>query len=180
MPSADDRPALYAVEGGILSLSGEALQAFLRDVLGRGLPFRFTARGMSMDPFIRDGDVVTIVPCAAGRPRTGDVVAICDPRDEHLVVHRVVAVVPGGLLVRGDANDAADGVVPRRGAFGVVSAVQRRGRHVTLGSGPERLLLAWLSRFGLLNRLVELARRVVAAIRLHLRGTRAARGNDSD
>jgi len=33
-----------------------------KDVLGRGASFRFQARGNSMTPFIRDGDVIAIVP----------------------------------------------------------------------------------------------------------------------
>ncbi len=165
MPRADDRPALHAVEGGVLSLSGPALQEFLRAVLARGVPFRFRAGGTSMDPFIRDGDIVTIVPADARGPRIGDVVACCHPREGHLVIHRIVASMPGGMLIRGDANEAADGVVAVGQVLGVVSAIGRDGRRVMLGNGPERWILAHLSRAGLLRRIVALVR--AATRRMH-------------
>ena len=165
MPSDRDKPTVYTVEGGVLSLSGSALEAFLRDVLARGVPFRFSARGMSMDPFIRDGDAITIVPLASGRPVEGDVVALCSPRDGRLIVHRVVAAGPAGFVVRGDANDDADGVVTRQEVLGQVSAVHRGDRRVVAGSGPERRLIALLSRFGLLRPLVDVARRTLAWLR---------------
>ena len=55
------------MKGG-LSLSGEALIELMRAVLARGLPFRFAARGFSMAPFIRDGDVISVSPPLSARP----------------------------------------------------------------------------------------------------------------
>ena len=51
----------------------------MRAVLEKGRAFRFEARGTSMLPLIRDGDVVTVTPLSGGGPRTGDVVAFADP-----------------------------------------------------------------------------------------------------
>lgn len=178
MPCADDKPALYSVDGGVLSLSGPALRAFLGDVLARGVPFRFRARGMSMDPFIRDGDVITVVPLHA-RPRLGDVIACTHPGNGRLMVHRVVAAGQDGLVLRGDANDAADGAVAWGEVLGAVSAVQRGGRAVLLGRGPERLLLAYLSRGGALRPLVAEARRVVHRVRGLLAHSGATPGGES-
>jgi len=161
LPPADDKPELYAVEGGVLALSGPALREFLGAVLDRGAPFRFRARGMSMDPFIRDGDVITIVPRGARRLRAGDVIACCHPRGGHLIVHRVVANAQAGIVLRGDANDAIDGVIAGDDVLGVVSVVRRGDRRVVIGMGPERLLLARLSRKDLLRPLVACARRAV-------------------
>jgi signal peptidase I len=179
LPLADDKPGLYAVEGGVLSLSGPALQEFLRAVLDHGVPFRFSAHGMSMDPFIRDGDAITIVPLGSRQPRVGDVVAFCRPPDSRLVVHRVVGAGPFGFTVRGDANDTADGVVASQGVLGRMSVVHRRGRRVVVGSGPERLLLAHLSRRGMLRPLVLRTRRAVHRVRAALLGAGTTPGGET-
>jgi hypothetical protein len=147
------------VEGEALALSGAGLLALMGAAMERGASFRFTARGFSMDPFVRDGDVLTVAAVSA-RPGLGRVVAVRAPATGRLVVHRVVAHVPGGVLVRGDAAGRADGVVGPKDVLGVVVAVERRGRRVRLGCGPERVVLSILSRAGSLAPLVKSARRL--------------------
>lgn len=137
------------------ALSGAALAALLGDVVARGVPFRFEARGFSMAPFVRDRDVVTVAPLR-GRARLGDVVAFVG---EHggLIVHRVTARRRGDYEIRADGlADAAD-LVPVGEVLGVVTRIERVGRDVRLGLGPERLLVAGLSRVGLLVPLVGAA-----------------------
>jgi len=136
--------------------------ALLADVVSRGVPFRFQAHGYSMAPFVRDGDVVTISPLR-GPARLGDVVAY---PGEHggLVVHRIAARHSGAYEIRADGVPDVVDVVPRAELLGVVTRVERDGRDVRLGLGPERLLLAGLLRYGLLVPIVRLAR----ATRAHL------------
>jgi hypothetical protein len=147
------------VEGGAFALSGGGLLELMRATLGRGVYFRFTARGFSMDPFIRDGDVLTVAPVRR-RPGLGRVFAVHDPVTGRVVVHRVVARPFGGVLVRGDGVGQADGLAEPGDVLGLVVAVERRGRRIRLGCGPERLLLAVVSRVGLLAPLVAAARRL--------------------
>jgi len=151
------------VRGGEYALSGAGLLELLSAALARGASFRFTARGFSMDPFVRDGDVLTVARVRR-RPGLGRVVAFRDLLTGRLVVHRVVAHTSGGVLVRGDGAGLADGVVGPKDVLGVVVAVERRGCRVCLGCGPERLPLAALSRAGLLAPLVSGARRVRHAL----------------
>jgi hypothetical protein len=148
------KPALYSRPGGVVSLSGPALHELLRAVLDRGLPFRFKALGFSMHPFIRDGDVVTISPQPEGGMYPGDVAAFCLPDRGMLAVHRVVARRGGDYLLRGDNADEADGFIPPVKMLGLVTRVERKGKKVRLGWGPERRLLACLSRWGLLRLLI--------------------------
>ena len=129
----------------------------LADVLARGVPFRFEARGYSMLPFIRDGDVVTIAPLRGRRARFGEVVAFAGPAGG-LVVHRVTARRQGVYEIRGDHLSGSDDVVPFAGVLGAVTRVERRGRPVRLGLGPERVLVGGLVRLGLLRPLVAAAR----------------------
>lgn len=154
MPSNLPKPYLYSVPGGVLSLSGPALLEFLRAVLAKGASFRFKARGFSMLPFIQDGDVLTVAPRPARKPRPGGVVAFCHPETGKLVVHRVLARRTRGYLLRGDNTPEADGLVPSANVLGCVDRVERRGRRVRFGQGPERRLIALLARYELLQPLI--------------------------
>jgi signal peptidase I len=165
LPSHRPEPALHAVPGGVLSLRGPALQDLLRAVLARGASIRFRAKGTSMHPFIRDGDVVTVSPLVGSGPRTGDVVAFCHPETGRLVLHRIVAKQEGGYLIRGDNCPEADGVISSDTLLGIVSRTERCGSQVTLGRGPERLVIAFLSHRGWLQPLVARTRQGILAVR---------------
>jgi len=154
LPSPPPKPCLYAVPGGVLSLSGPALLEFLRAVLAKGASFRFKARGFSMLPFIQDGDVLTVSPRPARRPQPGEVVAYCHPETGKLVVHRVSARRAGGYLLRGDNAPEADGLVPPANVLGRVDWVERRSRRMRFGQGQERRVIALLARHNLLHPLI--------------------------
>ena len=147
-----DSPQLFAVEANELPLSGKALLELMSAVLARGVPFRFCARGWSMTPFIRDGDVITVSPLPHARPGVGEVVAFVRPDVENLVVHRVVARHGAASIIRGDGvAEYCNEIVPLENLLGRVTRVERNGRTVWLGLGLERFIIAWFSRTGLLN-----------------------------
>ena len=150
------KSSLFVKKGADLSLSEPALRGLLKEVLAKGVPFRFKAKGFSMRPFIEDGDVITVVPFSASEARAGDVVAFIDPRADKLAVHRIVAKSDRGILMRGDNLPEEDGTVPMDNLLGLVAKVERQGHEVSLGFGPERRLLAFLSRKGFLLRLRSL------------------------
>jgi hypothetical protein len=132
-----------------LSLSGEALMALMKAVHEKGRPFRFSAGGHSMAPFIRDGDVITVSPLAAGAPCPGDVAAFVHPETQRLCLHRVLSVSKGRFRIQGDnLPEKPDGMIPREALVGRVTRVERAGRRVRLGLGPERRFIAYLSRCG--------------------------------
>jgi hypothetical protein len=54
-------------------------------------------------------------------------------------------------VTRGDASPQTDDPVGWGDVLGHVSGVERGGRPVGLGLGPERVLIAVLSRWGLLQ-----------------------------
>lgn len=141
-------------ERGELSLSSPALIELMRGVLGKGAPFRFQARGFSMSPFIKDGDVITVETLPRGAPRVGHIVAFRHPRSGRLVVHRVVGRKGDAYLIKGDASPEGDGLVPADNILALVTKVEREGQSVRLGIGPARLLIAFLTRSGLFLRLV--------------------------
>ena len=130
----------------------------MREVLGKGLPFRFQARGWSMSPFIRDGDVITVAPLLKTGPGLGAVVAFIHPGTGDLVVHRILGRKEAGWLIQGDnLAHSPDGVIPAAHILGRVAEIQRQGRRVRLGLGIERYGLILLSRLGLLTPGIRLA-----------------------
>ena len=143
----------FVSEGGGLSLSNTAQLELLRAVTERGKALRTTVRGFSMSPFIRDGDVATIVPSAGRTPRVGDVVAFTWPDTSRMAVHRIVAAENPGWLIRGDNCMETDGIVPEGNIVGFVVRVEHNGRDVRLGLGPER---AWIARLSLNGGLLRL------------------------
>lgn len=122
------------------------------EVLARGKLFRFRALGWSMTPFIRDGDVITIAPLRHLYPGIGSIVAFAHPVSGNMVVHRVIEMKGNSPVIKGDnGENCFDGVIPFENILGFVTDIERNSRRIWLGLGPERFLIAWLSRFKLLT-----------------------------
>ena len=166
MPSSRNRGALLHEADEVAVLPAGSLAGLMTDVFARGGSFRFTARGHSMHPFIRNGDVVTVSPLGARSPVAGDVVAFQHAGRSGLVLHRVRSRQGDRYLAQGDNCRDPDGPIPGRDLLGVVTAVERAGRPIRLGLGPERRLLALLARLGVLAPGV----RAAATVRRRVRG----------
>jgi hypothetical protein len=144
------RPEFSVVRVSGLSLSGRDLVELLRAVLEKGTPARFQAKGFSMSPFIKNNDVVTIFPLKGKRPGLGEIIAFVHTETDGLCVHRIVRKKKGLYLTKGDNISDTTESVPRENILGAVAAVEREGKEVFLGLGPERYLIALLGRRGLL------------------------------
>jgi hypothetical protein len=130
-----------------IRLDGDVATRVLAGLLAEGLAVRLTVHGGSMSPWIRDGDVLTIVPReGAGDPRPGDVVAFRRPGGERLVVHRLVSRAPGGWIAHGDRCSAPDGFVAGSEVLGTVERVTRGTRRRLLPQGLLGLALSTSSR----------------------------------
>jgi phage repressor protein C with HTH and peptisase S24 domain len=128
----------------------------MQAVLAHGAKFHFRARGLSMSPFIKDGDSITIAPLTHEQPGIGKVVAFIHPGTQQLVVHRVIGREGSAFWIQGDnAAGQPDGLVDADAILGCVTNVERDGRLVMLGLGPERYLVAFLSRRGWLAGVVN-------------------------
>ncbi len=112
------------------------------DLLRRGMAVRFRAHGRSMEPMVRDGDVLTVEPARLAELRVGDI-ALHRVGNGQLVAHRVVARCAAGgralLATRGDAAFGAADRVGERDVLGRVVARERDGRAVRLGRGVRRV-----------------------------------------
>ena len=158
----DEKPSPRISSGGELPLSGESLAGLMRAVLDKGKPFRFEARGTSMYPFIRDGDVVTVAPLAGPDPRPGDVAAFVQPGTIGVRVHRIVKVEAGRYFLKGDNALDADGALARDMILGLVVRLERGGRARPVGPTIRTAVIARLSRSFWFTRLSRRARRLFA------------------
>jgi len=150
---------LFTSTGGEFSLSGKALLKLLSAVLEKGMPFRFMAKGTSMRPFIKNGDVITITPLSGGPLSLGDVAIFLCLDTGKAMVHRVVGKQGDSFLMKGDNSPHPDGLIPKNGILGRISKVERNGADVSFGLGHARFLIAILSRTGLLSVLVRPVRK---------------------
>ena len=161
------------------SISGAALAELLREVLRKGLPFTFRARGFSMSPFIKDGDDLTLFPLNGIPPGLGDVVAFIHKGTGVPFIHRVVGKKENTYLLKGDNATETDGFISESDLLGCVRMVERRGLRVFFGLGPERFLIAYLNRRGILLQAIHMLRklRLLARLREFLRNTQLPKGS---
>jgi hypothetical protein len=117
-----------------------------------GLSARLEVTGRSMTPFVQSGDRVTVKPADADGLSFGDVVVFA-AGGHALTVHRIVGWSGEAIRSRGDMAGQEDAPVARHEVLGVVTRVERRGKRLRLGLGPERSLIARLSRLGVFARL---------------------------
>jgi signal peptidase I len=160
------KPKFAPVKASELSLAGPALVQLLRAVLGKGASVRFQVKGFSMSPFIRNEDVVTLSPLKNASPSVGDVIALALGEADKLRVHRVVGKKGDLYVTKGDNSSEADESVAIQNILGFVTRVERNGKDVFLGLGPERFLIAFLVGRGLL---LPLLVPVVKLIRLFVK-----------
>jgi hypothetical protein len=147
-------PGLFTINAEEYPIPGPLLLELLQAVISKGVPFRFKARGWSMTPFIRDGDVITVSPFSRSDLSIGSIVAFKRPGAEQLVVHRIVAKHKKFVYTIGDGIlNQADGWIPVENIIGLLTRIERNGRRVWLGLGLERYLIAYFSRKGWLNSL---------------------------
>ena len=116
----------YPDEG--ISLSAPVIMELIEAVHEKGASFRFQAKGYSMTPAIRNGDIITISPLKGLMPRRGDVVAFRHPERPQMLVHRVLHTNVKKYFIKGDNCSAADGWIPAENILGLISRVERQGK----------------------------------------------------
>jgi len=134
-----------------LTLGRTELYDLAGAVLGRGAPFTFVARGVSMLPFVRGGDQLTIVPCSGQALRRGDI-AFYSPESDRLLAHRVIGRSRDGvtLLIRGDALWRVPERIDPTRVLGRVAYLERGGKgRRRLNCGRRLMATLWHGLFPL-------------------------------
>jgi signal peptidase I len=133
---------VWEADSPVPDLAGTEVLASLQRPLAPTPPEQEGQRyyhGHSMAGTFQPGDYLTLEPATLASIRPGDVVVYRghSPTDEPTdVVHRVVAVTPGGLVTRGDNNPGVDNsLVTQDALVGRVTHRERGGRVRRAGAG---------------------------------------------
>jgi hypothetical protein len=106
-------------------------------VLRQGRCLRIKARGGSMTPFLRDGDIAHVTPVAAPDVRVGDVICY-ETAPGNLFLHRVVTRQGVRVGAKGDALTGAE-MISLDQILGTVRAIERQDRVRRLDTRTGRL-----------------------------------------
>jgi signal peptidase I len=108
----------------------------------------FNYTGPSMNPTLKAGDILRVVPYRDRPIRVGDVVVFRCPGKSHIIVHRVSAVGVNCFQTRGDANRRVDpwGLKPGDIIGQVVAAKRKTAVKLISGGILGRLTAAMLAR----------------------------------
>ena len=99
--------------------------------------------GPSMNPLLRTGDGLEVIPYEGNPMNIGDVVVFCHPEEKYQIVHRVVAITSEGIRTRGDNNNSLDPwVVQPEDIIGRVVSAKRKTKQKTIHGGSRGRMLA--------------------------------------
>ncbi len=127
------------------SISHAQLIELIKTVLEKKSCMKLRAEGYSMNPFIKNGDILTISSVAIGGVKLGDIVAFKLPETNSLAIHRIIKIAGNSCLIRGDCCSEPDGFIPKKDILGSVSRIERIGGRVRLGIGPGKVIIAFLN-----------------------------------
>jgi hypothetical protein len=117
------------------------------EILLLGKSLRFRAGGSSMQPLVRNGDILLVRPLELSRLRVGDIILCCS-QPGRILAHRVVRRFRGpdgwSFQVQGDQVSQPDGIIPQAQVYGQVAAIERAGRHIDM-QRPVMKFLGWLA-----------------------------------
>jgi len=106
-----------------------------REILEKGNILRFRIKGRSMQPFIRDQEVVLIESCQPSELKIGDII-FYRVAPSKIVIHRFIRKIRNhsemSFLTKGDANFHFDPPVNPADILGKILAIERNGKQLML------------------------------------------------
>lgn len=154
-----------------LMLSGRDVADLLKSTCAKGIPFKFTATGLSMAPFICNGDSLIIDPILDRKTITeGDIVAFIPPDEGRLIVHRMIKKKEGHYLIKGDNAYQNDGYFKQEYIYGYVKKIipsincgnfHKVIRKFFLFLNNFKMILAFLSRYKILTPICRITNKIL-------------------
>jgi signal peptidase I len=136
-----DAAGMHLGREAVVRCEGPDFEELAVDLLKSGHRLRFRARGSSMHPLVRDGDILVVRPVNQDEMKVGDVV-LYRAAGAGIVAHRIVEKHTrrgqGFLVVRGDATGRPDPQVLWSQVLGRVASIERRGRTIVAESWTSR------------------------------------------
>jgi len=159
----------------ILNLKREDFTFITQKVLGREKSLRFKAKGESMRPFIRDGDILEITPVNGEEMRLGDVI-FYHVGERRMVAHRVIEKIIQNdkpiFLTKGDSNMGEGEKICLEQVLGRVKAIERNGRKIRINEGLNRLIYIFYLK---ISPFLTKARRIGGRLVRRIQGFKAYR-----
>ena len=115
-----------------------AFRQFADELLASGIAFRFQARGRSMFPAIKDGEILQVEPVSVAGLKRGDIVLF--RKGTEFKAHRIIRRSAGMFITRGDTGITEDAEVNADDVLGKVVAKEcsETGKLILLaGAGPR-------------------------------------------
>ncbi len=111
--------------------------------------------GNSMTPFLRSRETLFISPVdPKGQIKIGDIIAYTDETEEKIIVHRVINKKKNLFQIKGDNLKENDGWFPKKQIIGIVAKKMDISGKLFFFKRWENVLIAFISRTGLLNSIV--------------------------
>ena len=103
--------------------------------------------GSSMNPTLREPEIMEIMPFDSRPWRVGDVVFFLPPESDQPVVHRIIRLTPAGISTLGDNNTQEDAfLLQPKSIKGLVVAAWRGQKRRKIAGGLQGLLTSrWLN-----------------------------------
>lgn len=104
--------------------------------------------GSSMNPILKDGDCLEVIPYVNRKIHSGDVVIFKNPKKEHYVVHRVISINLQGVKTKGDNNHTIDPWIlsPDDIRGQVVNSIQKNKKKISIYDSLSAKILARVLR----------------------------------
>jgi signal peptidase I len=147
----------YNTETVPLNLSSDEIISLFEDVLNRGLTLRTQVTGLSMTPFLRGGEILTIKKVGSSPLRIGDLIFFKDRRG-FPVLHRIVRKEREKDIsifqTKGDALLSMDDRVFSHDVLGKVCRIEKKltggkTKHIDMESFLQRSINHFLAVTGL-------------------------------
>jgi hypothetical protein len=104
---------------------------------------QFNYNGPSMNPTLKAGDGLRVLPYDNTSIRVGDVILFQTPEREGRVTHRVISVDSRGVRTRGDNNNKTDSWVLRPNEIvGRVISTRRGTKSISIRGGRRGMIYA--------------------------------------
>jgi len=124
-----------------------------KEILAKSACFRFQAKGKSMFPAIRDGDILNVELVNDQKIRLGDVI-FYRASDERMVAHRVIKRIFKSnkliLITKGDSNTDRGQEVNLEDILGRVKVIERGRHRINVAVGFGRLINVFYGKASLL------------------------------
>jgi signal peptidase I len=112
---------------------GDLILAFTKN----GNSIKLKAKGHSMFPFIKDGDILTIAPYNGLNPELGDIAAFFNSITSKLTIHRIIGIADKKYMAKGDCCFHNDGYQMKHNLLGAVADIKDKSFETKFVTHPK-------------------------------------------